>query len=391
MADLQDDPQVDPAAGDAVGEPPDGAISGAPSAVSTDAAAPAGADERTDPTADPTASSDTSSPPEAAPPPAAASTSDVARILEDPVLARARELLSRHPVADGYSGLARGLNESPWCDLEHGDSLLETDIPRLRHGGVGAQFVSLLVPSDASGDAVLRATLEQIELVRSLVASCPEGLSLAFGADDMADARNRGRVATLLGPAAGAALAGSLSVLRAYRRLGVRSVTLAGADPGAARSALTPFGHEAVLEMNRLGILVDLSGCSPDTMRRTLTIAKAPAVLSHHPGDLSDEVLRQLRANRGVYMVLCTASSIRETADRLDGISDTAGVETVALSGAFDTGSPHAPGLKDVSCFPRLIAELLDRNWPEADIAAITWGNTLRVLRAAEFVARAAA
>ncbi|WP_267246354.1 membrane dipeptidase [Streptomyces sp. PR69] len=379
MADLQNDPQVDldPAAGDAVGDQGDEAISADASDRSPESEEQPDPDDRAEP-APP--AGPRSSPPSSPFAPG-----------EDAVLAQARELLSRHPVADGYSGLARGLAESPWCDLEHGDSLLETDIPRLRHGGVGAQFVSLLVPSDMTGDSALRATLEQIELVRSLVAGCPEGLSLALGADDLADARNRGRVATLLGPAAGAALAGSLSVLRVYRRLGVRSVTLAGADPGAARSALTPFGHEVVLEMNRLGMLVDLSGCSPDTMRRTLTVAKAPAILSHHPGDLPEEAMRQLRANRGVYMVMCTGATVRETADRLDGIRDTAGVETAALSGAFDTGSPHAPGLKDVSCFPRLIAELLDRNWPETDIAAITWGNTLRVLRAAEFAARAAA
>lgn len=300
----------------------------------------------------------------------------------------ARELLAAHPVVDGYSGLARALRDSHGYDLEMGESLMETDIPRLRDGGVGAHFLSLHVPPDLTGDRALSATLEQIDLVRSLVAACPEGLRLALSADDMADARNCGRVATLLGPAAGPALGDSLGTLRAYQALGVRSLTLAGTR-WTQSSGLTAFGHEVVREMNRLGILVDLSGCSPDTMRRVLAVAKAPVIISHHPVQVPDDVLRALRDNHGVCMVMCTATSVRETADHLDHVRELAGPESVALSGAYDTGTQHAPGLEDVSCFPRVIAELLTRDWPQADIEALTWSNASRAVRDAEFVSRA--
>ncbi|NUK12038.1 membrane dipeptidase [Streptomyces lunaelactis] len=303
-------------------------------------------------------------------------------------LERARELLAAHPIADGYSGLARVLRDTPSCDLEQGDRLLETDIPRLRDGGVGAQFWALHMPPECTGDGALSATLEQIDLVRAQVAAWPEGLRLALSANDMADARNCGRVATLLGPVAGAALCDSLGTLRAYHALGVRSLTLAGTR-WTDGTGLTRFGHEVVREMNRLGVLVDLSGCSPETMRRTLTVARAPVVISHHPGQVPDDVLSLLRANHGVCMVVCTAETIRETADRLDHVREVAGPESVALSGAYDTGTPHAPSLKDVSCFPRLIAELLNRDWPDADIESLTWLNVSRVLRDAEFQARA--
>jgi membrane dipeptidase len=303
-------------------------------------------------------------------------------------LVRARELLAAHPVVDGYSGLARVFKDRQGYDLEMGENLLETDIPRLRDGGVGAQFLSLHVPPELTGDRALSATLELIDVVRSLVAAHPEGLRLALSADDMADARNCGRVATLLGPVAGPALGDSLGTLRAYQTLGVRSLTLAGTR-WTQRSGLTAFGQEVVREMNRLGVLIDLSGCSPDTMRRVLAMAKAPVIVSHHPARVPDDVLRSLRANCGVCMVPCTAASVRETAEHLEHVRELAGPESVALSGAYDTGAPHAPGLEDVSCYPRLIAELLTRGWPQADIEALTWANTSRVVRDAEFVSRA--
>ncbi|MFI1397302.1 dipeptidase [Streptomyces sp. NPDC020681] len=303
-------------------------------------------------------------------------------------LEQARELLAAHPIADGYSGVAQALRESVLYDLEAGEGLLETDIPRLRDGGVGAQFWSLHVPLELTGDRAVAASLEQLDLVRSLVESWPEGLRLALGADDLADARNCGRIACVLGPVAGPALGDSLGTLRAYYALGVRSVTIAGTR-WTQRTGLTPFGHQVVREMNRLGMLVDLSGCTPETMRRTLVVTNAPAVISHHPTPVPDDVLRQLRANGGVCMVACTESSIREAADRLDHVRTTAGPQSTALTGAYDTGTPHAPGLGDVSCFPRLISELLTRGWSEPDIAALTWSNVARVLRDADFVARA--
>lgn len=303
-------------------------------------------------------------------------------------LGRARELLAAHPIADGLSGLAQALRGTPSHDIEHGELTLETDVPRLRDGGVGAQFWSLHAPPEITGDRVMTATMEQLDLVRSLVKGYPESLRLALNADDLADARNCGRIAVLLGPVAGPALGDSLSTLRAYHALGVRSLTLAGTR-WTQRTGLTSFGHEVVREMNRLGVVVDLSGCTPETMRRALMVAQAPVVISHHPEPVPDDVMRRLRANCGVCMVPCTAASLRETVDLLDHVRDAAGPESVALTGAYDTGAPHAPGLADVSCFPRLIAELLDRSWPEPEIEALTWGNVYRVVRDTDFVARA--
>ncbi|MFD3441537.1 membrane dipeptidase [Streptomyces sp. NPDC058685] len=303
-------------------------------------------------------------------------------------LERARELLARYPVIDGSNGLAHALRDMAHYDLEEGESLLETDIPRLRDGGVGALFWSLLTPPGLAGDRAPAATLEHIDLIRSVVEAHPEALRPARSADELAHARNCGRIAGLLGPVSGPALADSLATLRAYHALGVRSAALAGTR-WTQRGGLTPFGHEVVREMNRLGMLVDLSGCNPETMQRTLAVTRAPAVISQHPTRVPDDVLRQLRANGGVCMAVCTAASVRETADLLDHIRDAAGPRTTALTGAYDTGAAHAPGLEDVSCYPRLIAELLERGWPEADIEALTWSNMYRVLRDAEFVARA--
>ncbi|UYQ62482.1 dipeptidase [Streptomyces peucetius] len=303
-------------------------------------------------------------------------------------LTRARQLLRSHPLIDGYSGLAPVLQSMHWYDLEAGESLLETDVPRLRRGGIGAQFWSLTEPAGSAGAPSIGATLELIDLVRATVADCPEGLRLALSADDVVDTRNCGRIAVLLGPMAGPALGDSLAALRAMYALGVRSVTLAGTR--WTSGGLTPFGQEMVREMNRLGVLIDLSGCALDTVRRALTITRAPVLLSHQAEPLPDDVLRALRANNGVCMVMCTAGTLPETADLLDRIRDVAGAESLALSGAYDTGLAHAAGLQDVSCVPRLIAELLERGWPEADVTGLTWSNVARVLRGTEFTARAA-
>lgn len=303
-------------------------------------------------------------------------------------LVRAKAILRTHPVIDGYSGLAPVLQGMHWYDLEAGESLLETDVPRLRRGGVGAQFWSLREPAGSAGPPSLAATMELIDLVRATVAGCPEDLRLVLNADDLADARNCGRIAALLGPMTGQALGDSVAVLRAAYALGVRSITLAGAR--WAEGGLTPFGHEIVREMNRLGVLVDLSGCTPDTMRRTLAITRAPVLFSHQAEPLPDDVLHALRDNQGVFMVPCTAGTLPGTVDLLEHVREIAGSGAVALSGAYDTGMPHAAGLKDVSCMPWLVAELLERGWPEPDVTGLTWSNVARVLRGAEFTARAA-
>lgn len=336
-------------------------------------------------------------PPASAPPPSPSP--------PDP-LARARELLALHPVVDGHNGLAHAVRSVPWCDLELGEESLDTDVPRLRAGGVGAQFWSLQVPADHLGDRAVSATLDRIDLVGALVAQYPEALRLAHGSAEMAHARNCGRVAALLGPVSGHALAESLGTLRAFHALGVRSITLAGTRWTEGEDGLTRFGQEVVREMNRLGILADLTGASPGTMRRTLTVAKAPVVFSHsaaraltdHPWNVPDDVLRMLRDNNGICMVSFAAdqvarphaeATIHDVADHLDRVRDLAGPDCVGLGAAYDTGTEHATTLTDVSGYPHLIAELLDRDWTESEIAGLTWGNAARVMREAEFTGRA--
>ncbi|WP_392671051.1 dipeptidase [Streptomyces sp. LN785] len=318
-------------------------------------------------------------------------------------LERARALLAAHPVVDGHNGLAQVLRAVPWCDLELGERSLDTDVPRLRAGRVGAQFWSLQVPA---GDRAVSTTLDRIDQVRALVTEYPEALRAARGAGETTDARNCGRVAALLGPVSGHALADSLGTLRAYHALGVRSVTLCGTSWTTQGDGLTRFGHEVVREMNRLGVLADLTGASLDTMRRTLAVAKAPVIFSHsaaraltdHPLNVPDDVLRLLRSNNGLCMVGFAAdqvvrghaAALREVADHLEHVREVAGPDCVGLGAGYDTGATHADGLTDVSRYPQLIAELLERDWSEADIAALTWGNAMRVMRDAEFAARAA-
>jgi microsomal dipeptidase-like Zn-dependent dipeptidase len=321
---------------------------------------------------------------------------------DDAPLERAHALLAAHPVADGYSGLPWALRQLPWYDLELGESAVATDVPRLREGHVAALFWSLHLPegSDGDGERAVGATLEQLDLVKTVVRAHPEGLRLAEDAGQTADARNCGRTAVLLGPAGAAALGDSLGVLRCLRVLGVRVLTLTGVS-WAGEAGLTRFGEEVVREMNRLGVIADLSGASPQTFRRTFAVSKAPALctrsaaraLRPHPANLPDDLLVELGAAGGLCMVPLTAEqtgpTVRDVADHLDHVRTVAGPESVALSGTYDTASAHPLELGDASCYPRLIAELLRRGWDESAVALLTWGNVQRVLRTADFAARA--
>jgi microsomal dipeptidase-like Zn-dependent dipeptidase len=318
----------------------------------------------------------------------------------DAPLTRAHAILAAHPVADGYSGLPWALRHLPWYDLELGESAVDTDVPRLRRGHVGALFWSLHLPEGLDGDRAVGATLDQLDLVKAVTAAHPEGLRLACDAGQMTDARNCGRSAVLLGPAGAAALGDSLGILRALHALGLRALTLTGAS-WASEAGLTRFGEEVVREMNRLGVLADLSGASPETMRRALVASRAPVLctrsaaraLRPHPANLTDDLLAELGAVKGLCMVPLTAEqtgpSVRDVADHLDHVRTVAGPDCVGLSGTYDAGTAHPQELGDASCYPRLIAELLDRGWEEPDVALLTWGNVQRVLRGADFTARA--
>ncbi|WP_260146187.1 dipeptidase [Streptomyces sp. 2132.2] len=318
-------------------------------------------------------------------------------------LERAVALLSVHPVTDGHNTLVWTLRQSPYHDIDTPDSGVDTDIPRLRAGGVGAQFWSLLLPQEATAaDQVLSDTLDQIDVALALMRRYPDGLCLALTADDMADARNRGRIASFLGPVTGRTLTDSLGALRAFHALGVRILAPAGAP--WARDELTPFGHEVVKEMNRLSMLVDLTGCTPEVACQLAGASKAPVIVSHtaaaalkpHPGNVTDEVLLALRAAQGLAMVTFdaaqTGDSLHAVADHLEHVRAVAGPDCVGLGATFGTepGVPRPAGLTDPSGYPRLVAELLERGWSETDLALLTWGNAQRVLRDAEFTARAA-
>ncbi|GGX74222.1 dipeptidase [Streptomyces fructofermentans] len=316
-------------------------------------------------------------------------------------LARAHALLAAHPVADGYSGLPWVLRHLPWYDLELGESTIDTDVPRLREGHVGALFWSLHLPEGLAGERAVGATLEQLDLVRTVVEAHPEGLRMAHGAAQATDATNCGRVAVLLGPAGATALDDSLGILRALHTLGLRVVTLSGTS-WAGENGLTRFGEEVVREMNRLGVLADLSGASDATVRRAVAISKAPVLctrsaaraLRPHPSNLPDDLLVALGAAKGLCLVPLTAEqtgpSVRDVADHLDHVRALAGPECVGLSGTYDSGAAHPQDLPDASGYPRLVAELIGRGWSEADLALLTWGNVQRVLRSADFTARAA-
>ncbi|MFD9793010.1 dipeptidase [Streptomyces sp. NPDC059070] len=320
-------------------------------------------------------------------------------------LARVRALLRAHPVADGYNTLAQVLVQTPWHDVELGESSLDTDIPRLRQGGVGAQFWSLVVAADCPDP--VSATLERVDRLRTLVDACPEGLRLALAAGDLADARNHGRIASLFGPVAAHALGDSLGTVRAYHALGVRAVALT-ATASWTRAGLTRFGQEVVRELNRLGMLIDLSGAAPETVRQTLVAAKAPLVftrsaaraLTDHPLNVTDELLAGLPENGGVCLVSLApaqvtrsgrAARVQDVADHVEHLRGVVGPEHIGLSGAYGltAGAPRTIGLEDASCYPVLLAELVARGWEDTELAALTWGNLVRVIRDVDFAARA--
>ncbi|GLX38158.1 dipeptidase [Streptomyces lavendulae] len=374
-------------------------------------------------------------------------------------LEEARGLLAEHPVVDGHNDLPWALRNQVRYDLDRRDigadqsAYLHTDIPRLRAGGVGAQFWSVYVRSDFAGDEAVSATLEQIDAVGQLIDRYPGTLVRALTADDMEAARERGRIASLMGAEGGHSINNSLATLRALHRLGVRYMTLThndtidwadSATDEPRHGGLTDFGREVVREMNRVGMLVDLSHVAATTMRDAIAVSSAPVIFSHssaravcdHPRNVPDDVLELLPVNGGVAMAtfvpkfilpaavewtaaadenlrahgfhhldtspeamelhrafeagrprpVATAATV---ADHLDHMREVAGVDHIGIGGDYDGTAFTPSGLDDVAGYPNLIAELLARGWSRTDLAKLTWSNAVRALRDAEAEARA--
>ena len=380
----------------------------------------------------------------------------VASNAEDAALQRARRVLGAHPVIDGHNDLAWAIRENAEAphDVEAYDlrsrTKGNTDLERLREGGVGGQFWSVYVPAGIP-TGFARTQLEQIDIARRLIARYPDRLTLATTVDEIESSMKGGRVASLLGMEGGHAIENSLGALRAYFDLGVRSMTLThgktidwadSATDAARHGGLTRFGEEVVREMNRLGMLVDLSHVSQETMEDALRVSEAPVIFSHssaravcdHPRNVPDSVLAKMKTNGGVVMVTFVNAfvspewarasgplwkeyeertrgvtdpsererigkeiagrmpkvpvTIAQVADHVDHVRQVAGVDHVGLDGDYDGNDSWPEGLGDVSGYPRLLAELVRRGWSDEDLGRLASGNVLRAMRQAEQVAR---
>jgi membrane dipeptidase len=371
-----------------------------------------------------------------------------------------RKLLRETPLIDGH-------NDLPWQYHKRSNDLssidltidnrklippLATDIPRLRAGGLGGQFWSVYVPPTLPGPEAVQAVLEQIDIVHRLAARYPQTFELARTADDIERIHRQGKIASLIGMEGGHSINNSLAVLRMTYALGARYMTLthtrntdwadaAGDEP--KHHGLTPFGVEVVHEMNRLGMLVDLSHVTEETMRAALTVSKAPVIFSHssaralcnHLRDVPDDVLKLTAANGGIVMVcflpgflterarLSMAAAeaeqerlrklypdnsepfesamaewrrahpseheaaLSDVADHIDHVRKVAGIEHVGLGSDFDGFHGAPDGLEDVSGYPALLAELMRRGYTAQEIKQVAGLNLLRVFRQAEKVA----
>jgi membrane dipeptidase len=359
--------------------------------------------------------------------------------------------------------LIDGHNDLPWelrvqgslsferLDLAQPQATLQTDIPRLRQGGVGAQFWSVYVPANTAYDGTaLIATLEQIEMVNAMIDRYSDTFELALTVDDIERIHAAGKIASLIGVEGGHAIENSLNVLRQLYRMGARYMTLTHSDTlnwadsatdESRNGGLSPFGEDVVTAMNRLGMLVDLSHVSPDTMKDALRVSLAPVIFSHssaraiadHPRNVPDDVLKLVAKSGGVVMVNFYSGfvvpeaaecgvlrmeiqnkleethddielkvalrkwdslhpmprgSIHNVIDHIDHIIQVAGIDHVGIGSDFDGVSTLPEQLEDVSAYPLITQALLDRGYQEEEILKILGGNLLRVMRQAEQVAQ---
>ena len=372
---------------------------------------------------------------------------------DDALLERARRIHAASPLIDGHNDLPWEIREKAQGDISvmNPDGALprqHTDVPRLGQGGVGGVFWAAYVPVERISDGGAAAfALAQIGLIKRMTEQSPE-LEMALTADDVVRIHGAGRVASLIGIEGGHAIENSLDVLRQFHELGVRYMTLThsstidwadAATDSARHGGLTRFGEEVVREMNRLGMLVDLSHVSPETMADAIRVSEAPVIFSHssaraladHPRNVPDDVLRMLRENGGVVMINFYSGfveprgaqqmrnmfdvqrryreqhpndpeaarrayeqwrrdnpvprgTVGTLADHIDHVVKVAGIDHVGLGSDYDGVTSLPEGMDDVSRFPYLTAELLRRGYSEADVAKVLGGNILRVMRRAE-------
>jgi membrane dipeptidase len=382
---------------------------------------------------------------------------------------RIEQVLIQTPLIDGHNDLPWEIRERYKSDVaaidlesdthhlpvEAGQAPLMTDIPRLRAGHVGAQFWSVWIPVDTQGPQAVQMTLEQIDLVKRMSVRYSADFAMAYSAADIRRIHKSHKVASLIGIEGGHQINNSLAVLRQMYDVGARYMTLThstntqwadSATDAPAHHGLTPFGVEVVKEMNRIGMLVDLSHVSAETMKAALAASQAPVIFSHssaralvdHPRNVSDDILRALAANGGVVMVNFAppyvsaarnrwqadraaeqtrfnsppfgglyigqperakaaladwdaqhprpVTTLAQVADHVEHIRQVAGVDHVGLGSDFD-GIPDAPvGLEGVDRYPALLEELMRRGWSDADIAKLAGENLLRTMAAAEQV-----
>jgi membrane dipeptidase len=374
---------------------------------------------------------------------------------------RVSRVLAATPVIDGHNDLPWEIRDKydSWRkpldldgDTSHLTDRLQTDLPRMKAGGMGAQFWSVWIPNEMKGDEAIRVTLEQIDIVYRMVQRYPAQLEMASTAADIRRIEKAGRIASLIGVEGGHQIGNSPAALRQFYALGARYMTLShsknndwadSATDDPVHDGLTPVGKAIVREMNRLGMMVDLSHVSPETMRDALAETKAPVIFSHssaralmdHPRNVPDDVLKLIPANGGVVMVnyypgfVSTAyreraaardaedarlknlysgqperrkaaldawdaahpavdATLSEVADHVEHIVKIAGHDHVGIGSDFDGIDGTAPkGLEGVQTYPALLAELARRGWSDSDLAKLSGGNLLRVMERVEAVA----
>lgn len=373
------------------------------------------------------------------------------------LLDKARALLKQSPLIDGHNDFPWALRQKAQRDLSKLDisqpqPSVMTDIPRLRAGAVGGQFWSVYVPAELAGQAAVTATMEEIDTVYSMIRKYPETFELAMTADDVERIFKKGKIASIIGMEGGYSIDNSLATLRMFNKLGAKYLTLThsknvpwadSATDEPKLGGLSPFGEEVVREMNWLGMLVDLSHVSPDTMDDAIRVSQAPVIFSHSsaravndvPRNVPDNILLQLPKNGGIVMITfvpgflspkvaawsklqaaeqarltqqfpsdaaavksgveawmkanpAPRATIADAADHIDHIKKVAGIDHIGLGGDFDGIESVVVGLEDVSKYPGLTAELLRRGYKDDEIGKIIGGNILHVMREAEKVSK---